>query len=385
MTGRLTTSRRGALLVLTAALLVGFRPASAQNVSNVRAALLDDGTFRVEVLYDLTGTVAGGATVSVAFSDDGGSSYSIVPVPGALAGDVGAGVVSGTNRRIVWDATGQPPGACGPSFRAAVTATNPTGDAQEVTVTLPGGVPLVMVRIPAGTFQMGSPATERYRFANEGPVHAVTLTSDYYIGKYEVTQEQWQAVMGSNPSFFTSCGSSCPVERVSWYDIADSGGFVEKLNLHLTSTGQPGAGKLRLPTEAEWERAARATTGTRFSFGDILSCGDVCDACTLAEQYMWWCPNSGGATHPVGQKQPNGYGLYDVHGNVWEWVADKYDGGYYTTSPSANPTGPRTGSDRVTRGGASNSGAFACRSAYRGHLTGDYRSAVYGFRLAMSL
>ncbi|MBK9968478.1 MAG: SUMF1/EgtB/PvdO family nonheme iron enzyme [Holophagales bacterium] len=204
---------------------------------------------------------------------------------------------------------------------------------QEITVALPGGVPLVMVKIPAGTFQMGSPTTERNRYDNE-TLHQVTLTSDYYIGKYEVTQAQWQAVMGTNPSSFISCGGNCPVEHVSWDDIRGANGFIAKLNELLGTT------KFRLPTEAEWERAARGGTQARFSFGDALDGDDVCGANAGASPFVWWCGNAGNTIHAVGTKGANGYGLYDVHGNVWEWIEDRY--GDYPTTAQTNPPGPTT-------------------------------------------
>lgn len=256
------------------------------------------------------------------------------------------------------------------------------GGAQEVTVTLPGGVPLVMVKIPAGTFQMGSPGTERNRDFDE-TLHQVTVTSDYYMGKYAVTQGQWRAVTGSNPSYFLSCGDSCPVEQVSWNDTAGSGGFVEKLNQYLSSTGQPGAGKFRLPTEAEWERAARGGTTTRFSFGDALNGDDLCGVNADTDPYVWWCGNSGNTTHTVGSKAANPYGLYDVHGNVWDWVQDWY--GDYPSSAQTNPTGPTSGSYRVVRAGSWDDYARSARSANRSSDDPNAHAINIGFRLAMSL
>ncbi len=251
----------------------------------------------------------------------------------------------------------------------------PPTEPNEVTYTLPGGVPLVMVRIPAGTFQMGSPTTERSRGRDE-ILHAVTLTSDYYIGKYEVTQAQWAAVMGTNPSDFSSCGGNCPVERVSWDDIHGANGFIAKLNQVLGTT------KFRLPTEAEWERAARGGTQTRFSFGDAPGGDDSCGANAEANPYVWWCGNAGGTTRPVGMKGANPNGLYDMHGNVWEWVEDWY--GDYASTAQTNPTGPATGSRRVVRsGGWFNHLRFA-RSAYRGNVDPGARYGDLGFRLSRS-
>jgi formylglycine-generating enzyme required for sulfatase activity len=249
---------------------------------------------------------------------------------------------------------------------------------QEVLFTLPGGVQLVLVKIPAGTFLMGAPETEQNSVSNERPVHQVTLTSDYYLGKYEVTQAQWQAVMGTNPSSFSSCGGSCPVENVSWNDIHGANGFIEKLNQLLGTT------KFRPPTEAEWERAARAGTQTRFSFGDALDGDNRCGANAAANSYVWWCGNAASKTHEVGTMTANPYGLYDMHGNVGEWVEDLY--GTYPSTAQTNPTGPASGEDRVSRGGGWSYYLYGTRSAHRmNRYYPDYRGNDLGFRLARSL
>jgi formylglycine-generating enzyme required for sulfatase activity len=261
----------------------------------------------------------------------------------------------------------------------AVTAAAGSGG-PEITVMLPGHVPLVLVRIPAGTFMMGSPPGERNRGDDE-PQHQVTLTRDYYVGKYEVTQAQWQAIMGSDPSYFSS-GGNYPVEQVSWDDIAGADGFLARLNRQLAGTGQAGAGRMRLPTEAEWERAARGGTTTRFSYGDALECKDACRPCATHSRYMWWCGDQPGRPAPVGGKQPNPYGLYDVHGNVWEWVQDRY--GPYSSSAQTDPTGPSRGADRVVRGGGSEVPLEYSRSAARRVRSPDDRWAHTGLRLAWS-
>ena len=259
----------------------------------------------------------------------------------------------------------------------------------ELTLTLPGGVPLLLVKIPLGAFAMGAPTQERDSNAWEKPQHLVTLTQSYYLGSTEVTQRQWVAVMGSNPSTLTSCGLDCPVDTVSWNDICGGttgssctpSSFIGKLNEHLGTT------KLRLPTEAEWERAARggATTSTPFFFGDDTSCALAwtCTPCELFAQYMWWCGNVGDNTHPVGSKLPNQYGLYDMHGSVWEWVADWYD--LYPGAPQTDPVGPPTGSGRVFRGGTWTGDAAHCRSAARSFFYPEAAGAIVGFRLARSL
>jgi formylglycine-generating enzyme required for sulfatase activity len=210
--------------------------------------------------------------------------------------------------------------------------------------------------IPAGSFQMGS--------ANGKPNerrHPVTISRPFWLQKTEVTQVQWQSVMGSNPSKFQGC-PRCPVEQVSWDDIQ---GFLARLN-------KRGVGRFRLPTEAEWEYAARAGTT-----GDYGGTGRL-------EDMGWYRDNGGGRTHEVAQgKQPNAWGLYDMHGNVWEWVNDRYDAGYYERSSAADPPGPALGQyrDRVLRGGAWNSYGSVCRSAFRGSNKASFRDGDSGFRL----
>lgn len=257
----------------------------------------------------------------------------------------------------------------------AVVASHSVMAPAEMTLTLPGGVPLVLVRVLAGTFQMGSPWTERNRRSGE-TLHEVTLTSDYYLGKYEVTQAQWQSVMGRNPSYFETCGGDCPVERVSWDDIRGEKGFIAKLNQLLGTTA------FRLPTEAEWERAARGGTQTRFSFGDALDTDDLCGAFPAAMPYLWWCGNGGGKTHPVGTRGSNPYGLFDMHGNVTEVTEDFFED--YSAEAQTNPTGPAMGTARVLRGGGWGSALRHTRSAFRGYGGPGFRGYDIGFRLARS-
>ncbi len=220
------------------------------------------------------------------------------------------------------------------------------------------------VLIPAGEFDMGSPANEAGRYDNEGPVHHVKLASAFYMGKYEVTQKQWRDVMGTSPSYFK--GDNLPVEQVSWNDVQD---FIKKLN------EKEGANKYRLPTEAEWEYAARAGTTTRYSFGD--------DESKLGD-YAWYRENSGGKTHEVGQKKPNPWGLYDIHGNVREWVQDKYHHDY-NGAPTDGNAWEGDGSVRVGRGGSWGSFAGNCLSANRRLDDPGNRYRVLGFRLLRDL
>lgn len=217
------------------------------------------------------------------------------------------------------------------------------------------GVELVLIQ--PGEFTMG--ANDGSADNDEKPPHKVRISKPFYLGKYEVTQAQWQAIMGNNPS--SSKGETLPVEQVSWNDVQE---FVRRLN------AREGGPKYRLPTEAEWEYAARAGTTTSYSFGENPG--------QLGE-YAWFGENAGRTKHPVGQKKPNPWGLYDMHGNVWEWVQDWY--GSYTAAAAVDPAGPASGTRRVNRGGSWNYGARDCRSALRGGDAPGSRLAALGFRL----
>ena len=214
--------------------------------------------------------------------------------------------------------------------------------------------------IPAGEFMMGSPDDDSGKTDYETPQHLVRITKPFYLGIHEVTQEQYEKVMDKNPSKFK--GSSLPVEQVSWEDVTE---FCKKLSEMDEEYDY------RLPTEAEWEYACRAGTTT------IYSCGDKWDP-----SYAWFDSNSSGKTHPVGLKQPNAWGLHDMHGNVFEWCQDWYDGAYYKSSPSDDPAGPATGSGRVLRGGGWNGAAGRCRSAFRYRFAPVNHGIDLGFRVA---
>jgi formylglycine-generating enzyme required for sulfatase activity len=240
----------------------------------------------------------------------------------------------------------------------------------EKSVDLGDGVKLELVLIPAGRFRMGSSAKEKNRIENEAQ-HWVAITRPFYLGKYEVTQEVWEKVMGTNPGYFK--GARNPVENVSWDDCQE---FLKKLNALTPAPSPSGRGdgvRVRLPTEAEWEWACRA--GARFYSGY--------DEGTLGD-YAWFSANSGNTTHPVGTRKPNAWGLYDCHGNVWEWCGDWYGADYYAKSPRYDPTGPVTGTLRVLRGGSWDYDAWDCRSAYRIGHRADYRDGNFGFRVVGS-
>ena len=218
-----------------------------------------------------------------------------------------------------------------------------------------------MVRVAGGTFLMGATVEQGSdASSDENPVHEVTL-SGYYIGKYEVTQEEWQAVMDSNPSN-DKASVKLPVERVSWNDCQE---FIRRLNVLTGKT-------FRLPTEAEWEYAARGGVKSRgYKYSGSNDIGSV----------AWYCDNSGHNTHAVGYKQPNELGLYDMSGNVWEWCSDWF--GLYPSSSQTNPSGASSGSVRVFRGGGWIYDAEGCRVSYRGSNAPSLRISFLGLRLAL--
>jgi len=248
---------------------------------------------------------------------------------------------------------------------------------------------ITMVSIPAGSFQMGSDTG----FPDERPVHTVILDA-FQMSKYEITQAQYQGVIGTNPSFFTG-DNNRPVEQVSWYaavafcnklsalagldscytrvDIPDEGGDEEaggeEEELWECDFSKNG---FRLPTEAEWEYACRAGTVTEYYTGDEESALEIAG---------WYEENSGGATYPSGQKEPNAWGLYDMSGNVWEWCHDWCEAGYYSESPASNPRGPETGITSIRRGGSWFTNELSCRSSNRGNAPPDCKSPTIGFRV----
>ena len=229
---------------------------------------------------------------------------------------------------------------------------------------------LVLVLVPAGEFQMGSPAGEAGRSEDEGPVHAVRFAQPFYLGKYQVTQDQWQKVMGNNPSHFTGDGRR-PVEMVSWQDAQ---GLVGKLNQSLA--GLAGV-RFALPSEAQREYACRAGSVGRYGFGD--------DESRLGE-YAWYSANSGSSTHPVGQKKPNQWGLYDMQGNVLEWCEDVWHGSY-AGAPQDGRAWTEGGDQnaRVLRGGSWDNLSWNFRAAYRGRGHPGFRFDFRGVRVVLGV
>ncbi len=275
-----------------------------------------------------------------------------------------------------------------------------TGETETVQLNLPeSATELIMVRIPAGSFTMGSPADELGRNNDfEWLPHQVTLTKDFYIGKYEITKAQYKAVMKSNPTYLSK--SNYPVDSIGWFDAAS---FCNELSRQkgLTPVYNKSNWKTiwsadgyRLPSEAEWEYACRAGSQTRFFFGDELEMDDLKEEYSgIANKYMWWQGNNtsnGNEYGPkeVGLKLPNPWGLHDMHGNVWEWCNDWWNS--WTDAPLnrdaiVDPEGMRTGSDRLIRGGAYGSSAYFSRSANRFKMGRNYYSTDGGMRLCRTV
>ena len=260
--------------------------------------------------------------------------------------------------------------------------------AEPCVATLTNSIGMELAYIPAGTFLMGSPEDEAGRSADEGPVHEVTITTGFYLGMYAVTQGEYEEVKGTNPSYFSATGSGkdkvkdlktrrFPVERVSYEDAVK---FCEKVSARKEE--KENGRTYRLPTEAEWEYACRGGVGSSpFHFGKTLSS----DQANFNGKY----PYGGAAkstflarTCEVGSYKANAFGLYDMHGNVWEWCSDYYDEKYYADSPAADPSGGK-GSTRVVRGGGSNDRGYYCRSASRSGYARTVRHFDFGFRAAL--
>ena len=237
-----------------------------------------------------------------------------------------------------------------------------------------------MVAVQGGSFTMGCTGEQGGEcWDYEYPAHQVTLSS-YQISKHQITQKQWQEVMGNNPSYFSGC-DNCPVEQVSWNDIVGTSGNYTELNgIRYYENGfiyklnQLTGMKYRLPTEAEWEFAARG--GNQSNYYKYSGSNNI-------DEVAWYASNSNNRTHDVGTKMANELGIYDMSGNVYEWCSDW--SGYYGSSSQTNPTGPTTGSYRVLRGGSWGYGAFDCRVSHRGSNPPDSRSRDFGFRVAVAL
>ena len=278
-----------------------------------------------------------------------------------------------TDRKIIAISEGQTASITGTlaSYAVASSSSNASGyssgsssmasGSNTIFIPVKDGISIEMVKIEAGTFMMGATSEMKNPDIDEKPVHQVTLTNDYYMGKYEVTQALWEAVMGSNPSKYK--GDNLPVEMVSWNDCQE---FISKLN---SMTGR----KFRLPTEAEWEYAARGGKKSRsYQYSGSSNISDV----------AWYDENCGSTTRAVGTKRPNELGIYDMSGNVWEWCHDWYSS--YSSLSQMNPIGAISGACRVRRGGSWDNSVWYSRSSSRSYDTSDYSRINLGLRLALT-
>ena len=310
--------------------------AQAQKVSNIRA---EQRGQDIVVLYSLETTSP--CEVSLLLSQDNGVTWGS-PLKN-VSGDVGKNIAAG-EKQINWKVLEESEQLVGDKIKFKVITNGKKSFEPE------------MVFVEGGTFEMGSSSGESY----EKPVHSATLSA-FNIGKYEVTQAQWKAVMGNNPSSFNGC-DDCPVENVSWNDVQQ---YISKLN---SQTGK----NYRLPTEAEWEFSAR---------GGKSSKGYTYSGSNDLNSVAWNTDNSGSKTHSVGGKQANELGVYDMTGNVWEWCSDWY--GKYNSYSETNPTGVSSGQIRVRRGGSWYYSANYCRAASRNRGYPDIRYSSSGFRLVL--
>ena len=370
-------------------------------VTNVTAQQQAWPSVMVDIHYDVFDADGRTQTVAAAISTNSGALFSILSTN--LAGDIGYPVLTGTQKHVVWDAGADLPDFASDLVRVRITADNASGPNLYLVVDVSGGpaatnypvtylssqpilndfyrkTKLLLRKIPAGNFVMGSPMDELGRYSDENQ-HTVTLSSNFYMGVFQVTQAQYTNVMGgTNPSYFH--GAMRPVEYVSW-DMARGGTW---------PGGTPAAGtfmdKLRsrtglafdLPTEAQWEYACRAgTTGAWHNGTTITNTTSDGNLAILGRYYY----DGGGSTEhtTVGSYLANNWGLYDMHGNVWEWCLDWYAGSY--GGDATDPPGPASGSDRVYRGGSWDDFARSCRSAYRGYDHADTTYFTMGFRLSL--
>jgi formylglycine-generating enzyme required for sulfatase activity len=328
-----------------------FTIAQAYTQSIVNVTFRQEGET-VRITYDLK-EAQNGQTFNIELycSTDGGRTYGNALK--AVSGDVGEKIIGGYSKTIIW----QP-------MQENITTLESDKVKFKVTATIKSTMPDNMVFVKGGVFQMGGDDGG----SDEKPIHSVTV-NDFYIGKYEVTQKEWRAIMGTNPSHFKDC-DNCPVERVSWNDVQE---YIKKLN---AKTGK----NYRLPTEAEWEYAAR---GGNQSKGYTYSGSNTTDNVAWNDEnsYDLGSEHKNYGTNSVGQKSPNELGIYDMSGNVWEWCSDWYGSDYYKNSSSNNPKGANSGTYRVLRGGAWNYRPARCRIANRNNDAPTNRSDFIGFRV----
>ena len=381
-------------VVFTVALAV-FAEAAPPVVTNIRAAQLA-GTKNVEILYDVSDADGDALTIAVQVSGDAGASYTIPAT--ALSGHIGAGVVPGVNRRIVWNVGADWNGQLVSSAKVRVTASDGTTPAPP-----PG-----MVYIPAGVFQMGDNFNEGN--ASELPVHNVTLNA-FFMDRTEVAKELWQSVqswaLGNSYSIAVGIyvGTAHPLQTVTWYDMvkwcnarSEKEGltpcyYTDDAQTLIYRTGSANisnvqvkwsANGYRLPTEAEWEKAARGgAMGLRYPWGDTVNGSQANYSSNLGTNPVGYY---NGTQTPPGVDMANGYRLYDMAGNVAEWCWDWYGSAYYgDAAANNNPRGPATGTNRVLRGGAWVSTTSYLRCASRSYVPPSYADSIYGFRCVRGL
>jgi formylglycine-generating enzyme required for sulfatase activity len=320
-----------------------FTIAQAYTQSIVNVTFRQEGET-VRITYDIKNAQDGQTfNIELYCSTDGGRTYGNALK--AVSGDVGEKIIGGYSKTIIW----QP-------MQENITTLESDKVKFKVTAAIKSTMPDNMVFVKGGVFQMGGDDGG----SDEKPIHSV-IVNDFYIGKYEVTQKEWRAIMGTNPSHFKDC-DNCPVEQVSWNDVQE---YIKKLN---AKTGK----NYRLPTEAEWEYAAR---------GGNQSKGYTYSGSNTIDNVAWYSSTSDSKAHPVGQKSPNELGIYDMSGNVWEWCSDWYGSDYYKNSSSNNPKGANSGPYRVLRGGAWDHRPANCRIAFRFNGTPAYRNGSIGFRV----
>ena len=333
-------------------------------ISNLRVNQRASTMF-VDIWYDLIDPDSDQLWVGLELSADGGTTYSLPA--NALTGDVGV-VAPGRGKHIEWNAWNDWAGNFTTRGRARITV----NDTKNAVFPPPFPAPRsALIWIPPGTFPMGSPANEQDRYTDEGPQTRVYISRGFFLDKFETRQWDYELLTGANPSSFRGDGN-LPVETVSWSEAV---AYCQKLTDYERTNGRvPSGWVYSLPTEAQWEYACRAGTTTRFSFGNDPSY-------TGLGNYAWYSGNSGSATHLIGTRLPNAWGLHDMYGNVWEWCSD-----WYGTYPGGSVTdwkGPASGSYRVSRGGGWSLTGQYCRSAQRIYLDPGNRYYYLGFRVAL--
>ncbi len=291
------------------------------------------------------------------------SSFRYLHLPYLSENDLGFRLALDTERPPTGTPTITPtelPPTFTPTMTSTVPSPTPSPHLEEITIELPGltsdATPLVMVRIPAGSFQMGSD-DPGWSYSNEKPVHLVNIRYDFYIGKYEITQAQWKAIMGNSPFSSYGVGNNYPAYGIDWEELMDGNGFIDRLN-------DLGKGSFRLPSESEWEYACRGGTTTRFYYGDSDCANTGCPLCDLIH-YAWYCNFAGQTSHEVGQLRPNPFGLYDMYGNVWEWIQDSWSENYIGAPSDGRAWELPISSKRVARGAGWGFPPRSCRSSYR--------------------